>query len=88
MNFWSAVPCAALARSWKPSLRLNGPRKSQEFALRVGEVVFEEAVAIRLETLGADEGVVPLRTEVNVGCAPEERDVYSMSGNFNFSSLR
>jgi len=36
--------------------------------LRVGEVVLEEGGAVRLKTLGADEGVVPLRSEANVGC--------------------
>jgi hypothetical protein len=35
--------------------------------LRIGEIVFEEAGAVRLEALGADEGVVPLRSEANVG---------------------
>jgi hypothetical protein len=36
--------------------------------LRVSEVVLEEAGAVRLKTLRADEGVVPLRSEANVGC--------------------
>ena len=42
--------------------------ETQKLALRIGKIVFEEARSVRLETFGADEGVVPLGTEFNVNC--------------------
>ena len=60
----SSNPRSLHPKDWLIPLYVLG--QAYELALRIGEEVLEEIGAVRLETLGADEGIVPLRSEPGV----------------------